>query len=141
MHAVPQQVHLIRALLASTREVPGLICSVEVIESKPWTLTSGKLCGAGVRARQEGVVFVMCEDEELVERSVRPMLGTWVTLDASAASVTLQAAEKGGHQKQSASSGADDAKPAAAAKPSAIKMVRILGDRRRRIHTRRRRIF
>jgi len=82
---------------------------------------------AGVRARQEGVVFVMCEDEELVERSVRPLLGTWVTLDASAASVTLQPAEKGQDQKQTVASKATQEKSAAPAKPSAMKMVCIPG--------------
>ena len=29
----------------------------------------------GVRARQEGVVFAMCEDEELLSTAVRPWLG------------------------------------------------------------------
>ena len=81
---------------------------------------------AGVRARQEGVVFVMCENEDLVERSVRPLLGSWVTLDASAASVTLQPADKGQDEKQVVASKAAQDTPAAAAKPSAIKMVRIL---------------
>lgn len=72
----------------------------------------------------------MCEDEDLVERSVRPLLGNWVTLDASAASVTLQRAEKAQKQKQTEAAKADEAKPAAAAKPSAIKMVRLWKEER-----------
>ena len=44
---------------------------------------------AGVRARQEKVVFVTCEDEELISRTVRPLLGQQVVLDVSTASVTL----------------------------------------------------
>lgn len=69
---------------------------------------------------------MMCEDEELVERSVRPLMGSWVTLDASAASVTLQAVE-GDHQKPAVvevAKGKAAAGSKVAAKPSAIKMVR-----------------
>lgn len=34
-------------------------------------------CGycAGVRARQEKVVFAMCDDEDVVSEKVRPLLG------------------------------------------------------------------
>lgn len=82
------------------------------------------LRSAGVRARQEGVVFVMCENEELIDNSVRPLMGSWVTLDASAASVTLQAAE-GKHEKPKVAEVVKGKKAAGskAAKPSAIKMV------------------
>ena len=79
---------------------------------------------AGVRARQEGVVFVMCENEELIDNSVRPLMGSWVTLDASAASVSLEAAE-GEHEKPKAAEMVKGKKTGLkAAKPSAIKMVR-----------------
>jgi len=44
---------------------------------------------AGVRARQEKVVFVTCEDEDLISGTVRPLLGQQVLLDVSSASVTL----------------------------------------------------
>jgi phosphoglucan,water dikinase len=44
---------------------------------------------AGVRARQENVVFVTCEDEDLISSTVRPLLGKQVSLDVTGGSVTL----------------------------------------------------
>ena len=55
---------------------------------------------AGVRARQERVTFVACEDEGLLDSDVRPLLGKRVRLQASAQGVLLSA---------------DDSSPAAAA--------------------------
>ena len=44
---------------------------------------------AGVRARQEKVVFVTCEDEDLISSTVRPLLGKQVALNVTSTSVTL----------------------------------------------------
>ena len=40
----------------------------ELVPMAPWSC-------AGVRVRQEGVVFAACEDEETLDTSVRPLLG------------------------------------------------------------------
>ena len=76
---------------------------------------------AGVRARQEKVVFVTCEDEDLISRTVRPLIGQQVLLDVGSASVTLQPGDDsssngGGPQK------ADSTVPASTA-PSATELV------------------
>eukprot|EP00887_Chlorella_sp_A99_P004965 scaffold4.g4965.t1 len=46
----------------------------------------------GVRARQEGVLFLACEDAEVVEAEVAPLLGREVRLAAGPAGVSLAAA-------------------------------------------------
>ncbi|KAK9806719.1 hypothetical protein WJX72_000486 [[Myrmecia] bisecta] len=48
----------------------------------------------GVRARQEKVVFVMCEDEATVDNAVRPLIGSQVCLTASVEGVSITAADK-----------------------------------------------
>ena len=47
--------------------------------------------GAGVRARQEKVVFCTCEDETLVNDSVRPLVGSIVQLRVSGGAVSIEA--------------------------------------------------
>lgn len=95
------------------------------IHTLPTVLVSCNLVALGVRARQEGVVFVMCEDEELIDGAVRPLLGSWVSLEASAGGVTISAAEKPDGKNATKGSGAQDAARAEgkSAKASPIKMV------------------
>ncbi|KAK9806472.1 hypothetical protein WJX73_000758 [Symbiochloris irregularis] len=60
----------------------------------------------GVRARQEKVVFAMCDDEETISAKVRPLIGQRVVLTASTEGVTIAAAEAGEADDASASAGA-----------------------------------
>ena len=45
--------------------------------SAPQELTVTDCGWAGVRARQEKVVFVTCEDEETLQQDVHPLIGVW----------------------------------------------------------------
>lgn len=53
----------------------------------------------GVRARQEKVPFVTCEDSDLVESVVGPLKGRWATLTAQPDGVSVVAAAGGAGQK------------------------------------------
>jgi hypothetical protein len=60
--------------------------------------------GAGVRARQERVPFVTCEDGGLLDSVVRPLLGKRVRLQAGAQGVLLSADDDSDAAAGSASS-------------------------------------
>jgi len=66
-------------------------------------------------------VFVTCEDEDLISRTVRPLLGQQVLLDASSASVTLHLDD----DSSSNGGGPPSAEPTvpASAAPSATSLV------------------
>ena len=68
------------------------------------------------------MVFVTCEDEDLISGTVRPMLGQQVVLDVSAASVTLQL-DDASSSNGSGPLAKDAAGPAVVA-PGATKLVR-----------------
>ena len=77
--------------------------------------------GAGVRARQERVPFVTCEDGGLLDTAVRPLLGKRVRLQAGAQGVLLSADDNTDEAAGGASS--DGAATAAAHPASAERAV------------------
>ncbi|GIL64105.1 hypothetical protein Vafri_18076 [Volvox africanus] len=75
----------------------------------------------GVRARQDGVTFVTCDDEDMVSRVLRPLIGRRVTLSA-AGDCTVTVKEAGAARagaSPSKTSGTSAAVPAASAAPQA----------------------
>ncbi len=67
----------------------------------------------GVRARQERVPFVTCDDEELLNGVVRPLLGRTVQLNAGTGGVTLQEASDAAVVKATSVVGGNGSKTAA----------------------------
>jgi phosphoglucan,water dikinase len=76
----------------------------------------------GVRARQERVPFVGCEDAALLDATLGPLLGKRVALSASAEGFTI--AEGGAASSSSGNGNGNDAAPApAAVKPAPVTRV------------------
>ncbi len=78
----------------------------------------------GVRARQEGVTFVTCEDKGLLDTEVRALLGQRVRLQAGAQGVTL--ARDDGYSEAAAGGGGSRAASKPAASSGAIQKASLI---------------
>lgn len=112
-HALAQSICHVSLLLPGVVDVSRTRFPDSAVDSG---LNPDDVFVAGVRARQERVTFVTCEDEGLLDSEVRPLLGKRVRLQAGAQGVLLTADNA---PAAGADSSAGNGAASAAAKPKA----------------------
>lgn len=86
----------------------------------------GDTCTAGVRARQQGLPFVTVDDADLIEQSLKPLVGQQVQLTSSAAGVTLEPHSSSEATDNSSSSIATQSSPTSSSAGPTVTKVRPL---------------